>query len=223
MFRSSVNFLTVFFLFLLSNCMKNQFSICRVRPKLTPHLIIIMDTDWPLPGSKLVYKLVPAYLKAQTVHVYVSGLHQGFPLFPLFAPLSLPICQKTSKREKKKGKSYRYRKHAPPPIIEETPTYKYSCSFYVIFTVKSLVLGTLKVCIKDEKNEVETGSIPFPTPIYHFGWVHTPLEWYGRVDEPLENYTGLDWLLPPALAGSWNISPLRRVAMGARAGRMSGG
>jgi len=51
--------------------------------------------------SKLVYKLVPAYLKAQTVHVYVSGLHQGFPLFPLFAPLSLPICQKTSKQEKK--------------------------------------------------------------------------------------------------------------------------
>lgn len=81
--------------------MKNYFSICRVRPKLTPHLIIITDTDWPLPVSKLVYKLVPAYLKAQTVHVYVSGLHQGFPLFPLFAPLSLPICQKTSKQEKK--------------------------------------------------------------------------------------------------------------------------
>ena len=151
------------------------------------------------------------------------GSIKAFPYF-LSSPLSLfPSVKKPQSEKKKKGKSYRYRKHAPPPIIEETPTYKHSCSFYVIFTLKSLVLGTLKVCIKDEKNEVETGSIPFPTPIYHFGWVHTPLEWYGRVDEPLENYTGLDWLLPPALAGSWNISPLRRVAMGARAGRMSGG
>ena len=92
----------------------------------------------------------------------------------------------------------------------------------MIFTLKSLALRTLKVCIKDEMNEVKTGSIPFPTPMYHFGWVHTPLEWYGRVDELLANYTGLDWLLPAALAGSWNISPLRRVAMGARAGRILG-
>ena len=60
------------------------------------------------------------------------GSIKAFPYF-LCLPLSLFPSVKKPQSKKKNWKSYRYRKHTPPPIIEETPTYKYSCSFYSDF------------------------------------------------------------------------------------------
>lgn len=137
-----------------------------VRPKLTPHLIIIMGINWPRPGSLFTYsRQVSSCLSQGTNCPCLCLWAPSRPfLYFLSALLSFfPFIKTPETKPHKCGKC------AP------SPTYKSNLHISVcIFFLKwSLHWGSdehwaLKVYIKDDSNEPEIWSIRLPTPKYHF-------------------------------------------------------